>query len=117
MGLVRSVRTDLAPEVVEASRWGPACDMWAAGVTLHFALSGTPPFDRPHALMDSVDMKLTRVCACEYDRCAGEAWAGVSVEAKDLVQRLLVVSDGARLSARAALTHPWLLAMRGPPRT
>jgi calcium-dependent protein kinase len=44
----------------------------------------------------------------EKVRFEGAEWEGVSAEAKDFVQRLLDRDYNSRMSAEAALAHPWI---------
>lgn len=38
----------------------------------------------------------------------GPVWAGVSKEAKDLINRLLVVEPSLRITGKDILAHPWM---------
>ena len=96
----------MAPEVLTNAVYTPGCDMWAVGVILFFSLKGQPPF-----VAGEVGAELTlreKITRCVYDQCDGDDWADVSAEAKDLIRRLLVVDHRTRLSAQAALAHPWI---------
>mmetsp|Transcript_60396 Transcript_60396/g.178887 ORF Transcript_60396/g.178887 Transcript_60396/m.178887 type:complete len:95 (-) Transcript_60396:492-776(-) len=41
----------------------------------------------------------------EFDKCD---WAGVSVEGRDLVEKMLHTNPSIRISATDALQHPWI---------
>lgn len=90
------------PEQYAAAGCDGSVDMWAAGVTLFYLLSGRTPFEDP-----DVDQILEKVRSCRWG-FKGKRWAKVSVEARDLVARLLQQEPSKRLSAAAALQHPWL---------
>lgn len=92
----------MAPEVLVQAMYGPACDMWAVGVILYFSLCGQPPF------IGHQDLMLEYIRTGCYDHCEGPEWEAVSDEAKDLIRRLLVMDPRARLTAAAALEHPWI---------
>lgn len=88
--------------------YGPACDLWSAGVILYMLLSGTPPFS------SSSHPRLLRSIVAGAFSFDGAAWKHISAEAKALITKLLVVDPQARLTASAALAHPW---MRGSARS
>lgn len=44
----------------------------------------------------------------EYDLESG-VWTRISVEAKDMVRKLMEVDPERRLSAKGALEHPWVI--------
>ena len=95
-----------APEVLRrrntvfgAGRYGSAADMWSVGVTLYILLSGTYPFSEVNLY--------SQLSQAEYS-FKGPEWKGVSEEAKHLVARLMELRPERRLSAEAALKHPWI---------
>ncbi|XP_055331451.1 twitchin-like isoform X3 [Paramacrobiotus metropolitanus] len=92
-----------APEIVDREPVGFYTDMWAVGVLAYVLLSGLSPF----AGEDDVET-LRNVKACDWD-FEDEAFAGVSEEAKDFIQKLLVKKKEARLTAAECLMHPWLM--------
>lgn len=92
----------LAPETILEDMIGQAVDMWASGVILFILLAGYPPF------WSSSDEKLLLSILQGHYTMPSPYWDNVSSEAKDLVQRLLVVEPSKRLTASEALSHPWL---------
>lgn len=91
--------------------YGAACDMWACGVILYMLLSGQAPFSSP-----SHPRLLRNIVAGRFS-FEGTAWKRISPEAKDLIAKLLVVDPHQRLTASAALVHPWMRGSRGSARS
>ena len=92
----------LAPETILEDMIGLPVDMWASGVILFILLAGYPPF------WSSSDEKLLLSILQGHYTMPSPYWDNVSREAKDLVQRLLVVEPSKRPTASEALSHPWL---------
>ncbi|XP_066312828.1 calcium-dependent protein kinase 3-like isoform X1 [Miscanthus floridulus] len=91
----------MAPEVLKRN-YGPEIDIWSAGVILYILLCGVPPFwaeteqgVAQAILRGNIDFKR-------------EPWPNVSVNAKDLVRRMLEPDPKLRLTAKQVLEHPWL---------
>lgn len=94
----------VAPEVIRRlpGANAPPSDMWSAGVVLYILLSGKMPF---YGRNDAEC--LARTASGSYAMPARE-WSRVSPAAVSLVRGMLCVDPTKRLTASAALQHPWL---------
>jgi len=102
----------VAPEVLTwyddddtGTPYGKGSDMWSMGVLLYVILSGCSPFNA-----DEEEALLKLVAEAKYEFYEKE-WSHVSPEAKDLIERLLVVDPAKRYSMEETLNHPWLAAV------
>jgi len=96
----------VAPEVIRGS-YDERCDVWAIGVITYLLLSGEPPFGGcggPETLLQVRDNILRGAFQFEPP----EAWATVSVEAKEFIKSLLVIDPIDRPTARQAKESKWL---------
>ncbi|CAK6981843.1 calcium/calmodulin-dependent protein kinase type IV [Scomber scombrus] len=93
-----------APEILRGNAYGPEVDMWSVGVILYILLCGFEPFfdARGDQYMYS------RILNCDYE-FVSPWWDDVSLNAKDLVSKLIVLDPHQRLSVQEALQHPWVL--------
>ena len=91
-----------APEVVEQKSYGAAVDMWSLGVITYVLVTGAMPRD----LWKSA-LKYGRVTDKDFGFDCYE-WDTVSTRARDFVKACLAYKPGNRLSATAALNHPWM---------
>jgi serine/threonine protein kinase len=96
----------LSPEVClsEQPFDGPAVDLWAAGVMLFIMLTGAPPWEEPK--MSDENFKL--MTTGHLVRILTERRAGLSVDAMDLLQRMLWLDPADRLSLEQVCAHPWM---------
>ncbi|XP_060134007.1 myosin light chain kinase family member 4 isoform X3 [Zootoca vivipara] len=92
----------LAPEVVNYDFVSFPTDMWSIGVIAYMLLSGLSPF-----LGDDDNETLNNILACRWS-FDDQEFEKVSEEAKDFITKLLIKEKGWRISATAALKHPWL---------
>jgi len=92
----------VAPEVLNASGYGKEVDMWSIGVITYILLCGFPPF-----YGDTVPEIFEQIMEANFDY-PEEYWGSVTKEAKDFINKLLVVDSDKRMSAVDALRHPWL---------
>lgn len=90
----------ISPEVL-THNYNHMCDMWSAGCILYVLLCGYPPFfgDDDREIIEAV-----RQGEFDYE---GEEWEDVSLEAKDLISRMICKPE-VRLTAHEALKHPWV---------
>lgn len=90
----------VAPEVLE-SRYTSKCDLWSLGVSTFVILFGYMPFRGTNEKM-AQDIRTGKVSVRMQD------WRSVSPDAQDFIQKLMVIDQTQRLSAKQALAHPWI---------
>ncbi|MEW5300638.1 MAG: hypothetical protein WDW36_003553 [Sanguina aurantia] len=100
----------VAPEVLGVGdglkEYSPAVDMWSVGVILFILLSGYSPFDD-----DNDAVLFEKIKKGNYD-ADDPIWENISLDAKDVVAKLLTVDSEKRLTADEALQHPWVMGSR-----
>ncbi|KAL8196791.1 hypothetical protein R6Q57_024445 [Mikania cordata] len=91
----------VAPEVL-LKLYGPAADVWTAGVILYILLSGVPPFwaETQQGIFDAVLKGYI-----DFDT---DPWPLISDSAKDLIRKMLCSRPSDRLTAHEVLCHPWI---------
>ena len=105
-----------APEVARSAGYGGelqprsdsydfACDLWSLGVLLFFLLSRRLPFHQANSSDD--DAVLQRVALGKFDFAPESAWRGVSLEARDLIGRLMTAAPSERADWTAVRAHSW----------
>mmetsp|Transcript_26546 Transcript_26546/g.81623 ORF Transcript_26546/g.81623 Transcript_26546/m.81623 type:complete len:343 (+) Transcript_26546:1068-2096(+) len=93
----------VAPEVLAHEAYGPKVDTWALGVLQYLLLRGRLPFDGPDDAAVAAAVARCNLTALRTD----DVWRGTSRDCRDLLSRLLTLSEF-RLTAREALEHAWL---------
>uniref|UniRef100_A0A166E3J5 Aurora kinase n=1 Tax=Daucus carota subsp. sativus TaxID=79200 RepID=A0A166E3J5_DAUCS len=96
----------LAPEMVENRAHDYAVDNWTLGVLCYEFLYGNPPFE-------AETQKDTFRRIMKIDLMFPSA-PRVSMEAKDLISRLLVRDSSKRLSLQKIMEHPWIVKNADP---
>ena len=92
----------MSPEIIKHEPYGKPIDLWSCGVVLYVLLMGDLPFwhENKHDLyaqIKSVDYKQT-----------SEEWRSLSIDAKDLINKLLHLDPYTRIDAQTALDHFWI---------
>ena len=90
----------IAPEIYAKIGYeGCQCDIWSAGITLYYILSGTLPFrgSNIHELEKAV-------LKGDYEKIKD-----VSYEANDIIKGMLKIDPKKRLTIDEILKHPWLV--------
>mmetsp|Transcript_45296 Transcript_45296/g.75044 ORF Transcript_45296/g.75044 Transcript_45296/m.75044 type:complete len:476 (+) Transcript_45296:34-1461(+) len=90
----------MAPEVVYSSAtepYGPAVDVWSAGIIMYILLSGCPPWEMAPAPRSARRVPFP-----------GSRWRCISPSAKVAVAQMLALDPIARANARVVLQGRWL---------
>lgn len=92
----------VAPEVINLIPYDTQCDMWSFGVLIYVLLCGYPPFygDNDEQLFDSIKH-------ADYEFHTPE-WDPISSSAKDFLSKIFITNPAKRMTAKQALTHPWI---------
>ena len=96
----------MAPEVINRN-YGAEADVWSCGVVAYQLLTGRLPFvdrvnQRPNA------KEVFRAILEDPADFTSDPWGSLSPDCRDLVMSLMGRDPEKRISARAALLHPWL---------
>lgn len=89
----------VAPEVLKHN-YTEKADLWSLGVIAWMLLTGSPPFS------GSEDVVLQKIRKCQIHYSS--RFERLSSLAKNFLLSLLVLDTNERLSAQAALEHPWI---------
>ena len=90
----------MAPEVIQG-RYNEKCDIWSCGIIMYILLTGSPPFT---GTSKENIMRKIETGVISY---TGSKWMNISNEAISLLKRMLSYNYKSRISAKAALNHPW----------
>ncbi|XP_057633617.1 ribosomal protein S6 kinase alpha-4 isoform X3 [Chionomys nivalis] len=98
-----------APELLAQQGYDESCDLWSLGVILYMMLSGQVPFQGSSG-QGGQSQAAEIMCKIREGRFSldGEAWQGVSEEAKELVRGLLTVDPAKRLKLEGLRSSSWL---------
>ncbi|XP_077988978.1 calcium/calmodulin-dependent protein kinase type IV-like [Glandiceps talaboti] len=93
-----------APEVLYGKPYGPEVDMWSVGVITYILLCGFEPFydERGDQHM------FQKILRADFEFMS-PWWDDISLNAKDLVSKLITLNPKRRLTVKQALQHPWVL--------
>ena len=90
----------VAPEVFK-NNYNEKCDIWSCGVIMYTLLSNNKPFDGKNE-----DEIISKIEKGEFD-LKSQPFDKISDNAKDLIQKLLIMDTEKRINAQEALNHIW----------
>lgn len=95
----------VAPEILSTSKkegYANAVDMFSAGVVMYVLLCGYEPFygeDEKQLIQENKTAKV------EFPK---DDWKDISIEGRDLVEKMLESDPKKRITPSKALLHPWI---------
>ncbi len=93
----------MAPQILVGKKYDEEVDWWSIGVILYVLLCGYPPFESDN----QADLRNQILnLGVKFD---SDDWQNVSVEARDLVQKLLIIEQDKRIKVEEIINHPWML--------
>merc|ERR1711934_665263 len=92
----------VAPEVLNATGYDKEVDLWSIGVITYILLCGFPPFYN-----ESLPLLFEQIMKADFDY-PPDYWDEISDQAKDFIDKLLVVDPQKRMTTKDALAHKWL---------
>ena len=106
VGVTRPVGTCFycAPELLHSHTFGTESDCWSLGVATYILLCGRAPFEGP----TERDILARITLDARPPDYSAPPWPSLSAQARDFVGRLLCRDPRQRMTAAAALSHPWL---------
>jgi calcium-dependent protein kinase len=91
----------VAPQVLQGN-YDQSCDVWSIGVIMYILLSGGPPF-----CGNNPDEIVQQVMQGKYS-FEHEFWEGISADAKNLIDKMLMYDPRERYSAGQVVDHVWI---------
>lgn len=89
----------LSPELITSKEYDQTVDVWALGVLMYELLMGSPPFEE-----STKEMTYKRIMKVDI-----EFPQTMSLDAQNLIKRILSTDPRSRLSLRDIKRHPWIL--------
>ena len=92
----------MSPEIINGTGYDKSTDIWSIGIIAYILLCGYPPFNgaSDEDIFESIRSKNLRFYPAQ--------WSNKSQIAKNFICSLLRRDPECRLTAREALSHPWI---------
>ena len=111
----------IAPEILLSNREvgykGFPVDIWSAGITLYIMLTGRVPFNADDEYKNDFNLEIKKDkyqnLIYEIIHKPPKEATNISIEAKDLLDRLLTKDPNKRITCDEILDHPWLADIKG----
>lgn len=111
----------IAPEILLSNREvgykGFPVDIWSAGITLYIMLTGRVPFNADDEYKNDFNLEIKKDkyqnLLYEIIHKPPKEATNISIEAKDLLDRLLTKDPNKRITCDEILDHPWLADIKG----
>ena len=97
-----SIAYYIAPESIQGI-FSDKSDVWAVGVIIYTMLTGRVPFEGK-----SLEETMSGIQFNEPSY-TGRGWKKISVEAVDLLKKILIKEPSDRISAEKIMVHPWII--------
>ncbi|CCK69861.1 aurora kinase KNAG_0D01090 [Huiozyma naganishii CBS 8797] len=89
----------LSPEIVDYKEYDHNVDIWALGIVAYELLVGSPPFEE-----NTKDLTYERIRRGDI-----VFPKQVTPEARDFIERILVLEPKKRMTLKEIMSHPWIL--------
>ncbi|XP_053398574.1 serine/threonine-protein kinase DCLK1-like isoform X2 [Mercenaria mercenaria] len=96
--------TYVAPEILSETGYGAKVDVWAAGVIMYILVCGFPPFS---STSNDQEELFDAILSGKFEY-PSPYWDDISEEAKDLINKILVINPEKRCSAEDVTKHEWV---------
>jgi len=95
------------PEVFGSENYDFACDIWSLGVIFYFMLTMRLPFTAESSEVDITPKMMKKIELADYPKEENWEYGKLSVEAKDLIARMLCPNPEVRIRIEDVMVHGW----------
>jgi len=95
------------PEVFGTETYDFACDIWSLGVIFYFMLTMNLPFTAESSTIDITPRMMKKIELADYPKEEIWEYRKLSVEAKDLIARMLCPDPEFRIRIEDVMVHGW----------
>ena len=95
------------PEVFGSENYDFACDIWSLGVIFYFMLTMKLPFTSETSEVDITPNMMKKIELADYPKEENWEYGKLSLEAKDLIARMLCPDPELRIRIEDVMVHEW----------